>query len=81
MPYETLDNLPQDIQGSMPEYAQRVFMTAYNSAESDGMSHEGATQVAWDTVKHEYVQDENGQWHRTEPRIGSNYPLASQPQS
>ncbi|HEY9748650.1 MAG TPA: ChaB family protein [Allocoleopsis sp.] len=56
-------NLPQDAQ-QLPESAQKIFQAAMQSAQSDGMSEEGARNVAWTTVKHEYTQGKDGQWER-----------------
>uniref|UniRef100_B8HUR4 ChaB family protein n=1 Tax=Cyanothece sp. (strain PCC 7425 / ATCC 29141) TaxID=395961 RepID=B8HUR4_CYAP4 len=61
MPFEKLEDLPQDVQ-QLPSEGQQIFRVAFNSACEDGMSEEGALQVAWNSVKSEYAQGEDGQW-------------------
>ncbi|MEP0870958.1 ChaB family protein [Trichocoleus desertorum AS-A10] len=56
-------NLPQEAQ-QLPESAQKIFQAAMRSAQSDGLSQEGAMNVAWTTVKHDYVQGSDGKWQR-----------------
>ncbi|MBD2460921.1 ChaB family protein [Oscillatoria sp. FACHB-1407] len=69
MPYQSIESLPQEIKQNLPQGAQQVFLAAFNSAESDGLSQEGATQVAWNSVRAEYSQEQNGQWaHKNDDR-------------
>ncbi|MDB9525250.1 ChaB family protein [Oscillatoria sp. CS-180] len=63
MPYESLETLPQDVQDKLPQSAQQIFMAAFNSASSDGMSDSAAHEVAWSSVKNSYEQGSDGQWH------------------
>ena len=58
------DNIPSEIAEQLTDGAQQIFAAAYKSAQEDGMSEEGARQVAWTTVKGEYVQGEDGKWHK-----------------
>jgi cation transport regulator len=68
MPYQSAETLPQDVK-SLPQGAQQIFIAAFNSAESDGLSQDGATQVAWNSVKAEYNQGQDGQWvHKSDDR-------------
>jgi len=69
MAYQQLSDLPQEVQ-EMPQDAQQIFMTAYNSIEDNSGDQEQARQVAWDTVKRTYAQDENGQWYRMPDESG-----------
>ena len=62
MPYSKLDDLPSDIREKLPQGAQQIFMAAFNSAQSDGLSEDGATNVAWNSVKRGYEQGSDGQW-------------------
>ncbi|MGJ3244874.1 MAG: ChaB family protein [Elainellaceae cyanobacterium] len=71
MAYEQLENLPQDVKEKLPNEGQQIFMTAYNSAESNGMSSEKAAQIAWDTIKNDYEQGDDGTWHRR-PECGAD---------
>ncbi|WP_066380951.1 MULTISPECIES: ChaB family protein [unclassified Anabaena] len=64
MPYNKIDELPQDIKEQLPEHAQQMFMAAFNSAQRDGMSEQGACDVAWSSVRNEYEQGSDRQWHR-----------------
>lgn len=53
--------LPQDAQ-QLPPGAQNAFRAAFESAISDGISEQGAQDVAWNSVRQQYVQDNDGQW-------------------
>jgi cation transport regulator len=64
MTYEKRDELPEEIREQLPEHAQQIFMAAFNAAQTDGMSEEGASNVAWNSVRNEYEQGSDRQWHR-----------------
>ena len=64
MPYSKLEELPTEIKEQLPEHAQQIFMAAFNSAQSDGMSEEGALSVGWNSVKAKYEQGVDGKWQR-----------------
>ncbi len=64
MPYNQIDELPQDIKQQLPEHAQQIFFAAFNAAQDNGMSEDGARDVAWNSVKNEYEPSNGGQWHR-----------------
>jgi len=64
MGYSKVEELPQDIKEQLPEHAQQIFFAAFNAAQSDGLSEEGARTVAWNSVKNEYQQSKGGQWSR-----------------
>ncbi|AFZ57497.1 ChaB family protein [Anabaena cylindrica FACHB-243] len=64
MPYSKIDELPQDIQSRLPEHAQQIFVAAFNASQSNGMSEDGALEVAWNSVNNEYEPDREGNWHR-----------------
>jgi cation transport regulator len=64
MPYQTIDELPGDIKDKLQDGAAPIFMAAFNSAQKDGMSEDGAMQVAWNTIKNDYQQGADGSWHR-----------------
>jgi len=74
MAYQQLTDLPQEVK-EMPQDAQQIFMTAYNSIEDNSGDQEQAHQVAWDTVRRTYAQDENGQWYRMPDESGSHAPV------
>lgn len=70
MPYDDLNSLPKDVQNKLPEEAQKIFMAAFNSASSDGMSEEAARNTAWHSVRNSYEAGQDGQWHH-KPEGGS----------
>lgn len=81
MSYENIQQLPEEVKNQLPNGAQNIFLTAFNSATSDGMSEGGANKVAWNSVKCEYEQVENGDWqHKQEAGARSN-PLGNMPAS
>jgi cation transport regulator len=61
---QQLDELPQEVTAQLPEDAQHIFQASYKSATEGGMSQDGAMNVAWNTVRDKYVQDESGNWQR-----------------
>lgn len=63
MAQQQLENLPEEAK-RLPDGAQKIFAAAMNSAQSDGLSADGAQQVAWNTIKHDYVQNSDGSWER-----------------
>jgi cation transport regulator len=76
MPYESLENLPTEVKEKLPQGAQQIFMAAFNSASSDGMSEDAAVKVAWNSVKNSYEEGENGQWqHKPDARSGNTHDL------
>lgn len=62
MAYKQLDDLPTEVKDKLPQHGQQLFMAAYNASSEDGMNENSATQVAWNSVKGSYKQDENGNW-------------------
>jgi cation transport regulator len=53
MPTEQMNEMPAEIK-EMPEGAQNIFKAAFKSAQEDGMSQQGALDVAWNSVKRGY---------------------------
>jgi cation transport regulator len=64
MANQKLEDLPSDIRDQLADGSQQIFLAAFNSAQSDGLSEEAARKVAWDTVKYDYEQGDDGKWHR-----------------
>jgi cation transport regulator len=64
MSEKQLDDFPTEVKEQLEDGAQQIFVAAYNSAQSDGMSEQGALQVAWDSIKQNYQQGEDGKWRR-----------------
>jgi cation transport regulator len=63
MGYSAISELPEQVKSKLPNEAQQIYMTAFNSATSDGMTENKAQEVAWSSVKNSYEQDESGNWH------------------
>lgn len=64
MPYDTIDELPESVQSSLPKHAQEIFKEAFNSAwdqykdpekrRGDASREEVAMRIAWSAVKQKY---------------------------
>ncbi|MEH2414428.1 ChaB family protein [Nostoc sp.] len=61
---KTINELPNEITEQLPEHAQQIFVAALNAAQSNGLSEEGALDVAWNSVKNEYESGSDGKWQR-----------------
>jgi cation transport regulator len=66
MPYQSNDDLPEDVQDALPQHAQEIYREAFNSAwdqYADQDDREAtAHQVAWSAVKDKYKQNDDGEW-------------------
>ncbi len=62
MPFDRLDDLPDQIKDNLPRQAQEIWMEAYNSALSEYGEEETAAKVAWAAVKNKYKKSESGEW-------------------
>lgn len=76
MPYKHLKELPQKVQASLPEHAQKIYMKAYNNAIEEYKDPEKrrggakvkdsqeivAHKVAWAAVKKKYKKEEIKGW-------------------
>lgn len=73
MPYNSVNDLPEDVKNVLPEHAQRIFKEAFNSAydeykdpdkrRGNESREEVAFKVAWSAVKKEYKKGTDGTWH------------------
>jgi cation transport regulator len=64
MPYEKTNQLPDSVKDNLPEHAQEIYMSAFNSAwdqydepeerRGDDSREETAHKVAWAAVKKKY---------------------------
>lgn len=79
-PEGTPDPLPAEA-SSLPEEAQNIFRAAFRAASSDGMSDEGASEVAWNSVRNTFVEGENGEWHFKAEDIKLNSNTGTMPHS
>jgi cation transport regulator len=77
MPYDKIDELPEQVRYNLPRDAQRIFMDAFNSAwkqYNDSSKRRGfdsleevANKVAWSAVKKQYDKDPiSGDWKKKE---------------
>lgn len=73
MPYDTKEELPDNVRSNLPDHAQEIYLKAFNSAwdeyadpkerRGDDDREEVAHKVAWSAVKQEYHK-EGGEWVR-----------------
>lgn len=73
MPYNSRDDLPENVTNVLPAHAQDIFKEAFNSAykqyenpedRNDNDSRENtARKVAWAAVKEKYEKGDDGNWH------------------
>ena len=64
MPYQTLDELPENVKSVLPEHAREIYLAAFNNAweeyrkpedrRGDSSREEVAHKVAWAAVKQQY---------------------------
>ncbi len=74
MAYQNLTDLPDQVQNSLPEHAQEIYLEAFNSAwqqydqpeerRGDNTREETAHAVAWAAVKKVYEKNGEGRWVR-----------------
>jgi len=73
MPYDTLEELPENVRNVLPKQAQEIYQAAYNSAWDqyedpddrwgDQSREETAHKVAWSAVKDTY-EKKDGKWQK-----------------
>ena len=71
MPYDNIDELPNQVKNSLTKDAQKIFKEAYNNAwdqysdpekrRGDASQEEVANRVAWSAVKKKYKK-KNNKW-------------------
>jgi cation transport regulator len=62
MPYDNSSELPDSVRNNLPEHAQEIYRTAYNSAEDQYGDESRAHRVAWSAVENRYEKNEEGNW-------------------
>jgi cation transport regulator len=82
VPYDSNKELPESVQDSLPEHAQEIYRTAFNSAweqydepeerRGESSREETAHSVAWSAVKNEYKKKETGTWVKKEEDEGED---------
>ncbi|ARV59502.1 cation transport regulator ChaB [Nostocales cyanobacterium HT-58-2] len=66
MAVSNIEELSQELKDQLqdlPQEGKQIFVAAFNAAQSDGISEEGARQVAWNSVRNQYEQGSDGKWH------------------
>ena len=76
MPYQSRNDLPENVTGVLPAHAQDIYKEAYNSAYEQYANAEDrrgdedretvAHKVAWAAVKQSYEKGADDKWHRKE---------------
>jgi len=71
MPYDSLSDLPDQVQDNLPKHAQEIYKNAYNNAwdqykdsddrYGDASREEVSHKVAWSAVKEVY-EKQDGNW-------------------
>lgn len=76
MPYESINELPENVRSVLPGHAQGIYKEAYNSAhkqydtpeerQGDASREETAHRVAWSAVKKGgYEKSSDDTWHKS----------------
>ncbi|CUU23846.1 cation transport regulator [Duffyella gerundensis] len=73
MPYQSRDDLPDNVKHVLPAHAQDIYQQAFNSAwdqykdkqdrRDDESQEEVAHKVAWSAVKEKYAKGDDDKWH------------------
>jgi cation transport regulator len=65
MPYNSIDDLPANVQHVLPEHAQEIFMHAFNAAHDRKLDESVCFKTAWTAVKSGYEKNEQtGLWEK-----------------
>jgi len=74
MPYDSNQDLPDNVRDSLPPHGQTIYREAFNSAweqydkpeqrRGSADREETAHRVAWQAVKQKYERKEQGEWVR-----------------
>jgi cation transport regulator len=73
MPDQQINDLPSEVKEKLPEGAQNIFLAAFNSSRSDGLSEQAALNVGWNSVKQGYEEGADGKWHRKPDASNANF--------
>lgn len=73
MPFDRVEQLPESVRHSLPQHAQEIYLSAFNSAwknyrdpeqrQGDDDLETVAHKVAWQAVKQAYVK-KAGHWRK-----------------
>ena len=74
MPYESVEDLPDNVRGTLPPKAQEIYRKAFNSAwesykdpedrRGDASREEVSHKVVWSAVKNVYEKGADGTWRK-----------------
>ena len=72
MPYNTINDLPDNIRRILPKHAQEIYKEAFNHAweeyakpserKANASRDETAYKVAWSSVEQKYLKNSQGNW-------------------
>lgn len=62
MPYSSINDLPSSIRNALPTHAQRIYLSAFNSAYSQYKDDSRSAAIAWAAVKRKYKKNEKDEW-------------------
>ena len=73
MPYQSREDLPDNVRHVLPAHAQDIYQQAFNSAwdqykdkqdrRGNESQEEVAHKVAWSAVKEKYAKGDDDKWH------------------
>lgn len=63
------EDLSPEVRSHLSPEAQRTFIESYNTALNEKSDEFTAEQAAWDAVRHQYDEDENGVWSKTKVNV------------
>ncbi|MCK6256843.1 ChaB family protein [Fictibacillus sp. KIGAM418] len=66
MPYDSIQELPNQVKDNLPHHAQEIFKEAFNSALDEYKEEGTAFKVAWSAVKKKYKKNDNDEWVKKE---------------
>lgn len=64
MSYDSNEQLPDSVRGSLPEHGQEIYRKAFNNALDEYDDEQRAHQTAWAAVRSKYKKVEQGEWKR-----------------
>ncbi|WP_377889478.1 ChaB family protein [Alkalihalobacillus sp. R86527] len=62
MPYDSRNDLPDQVKDNLPAHAQDIFKEAFNSASEQYDNEKTAFKVAWSAVEQKYKKNNNDNW-------------------
>lgn len=66
MPYDKKKELPKSVKDNLPNHAQDIYISAFNSAFQGADEESEAHAIAWAAVKRTYKKDKKGNWIKKE---------------